>query len=71
MDKRKIGSRVNTPYGCGTVVGYDLENSRAWRHQVELDNGKLWGGEHPCFYHSEITDILSDQKPASNKDYVK
>ena len=57
MKKLKIGCRVRTPYGDGEVIGYDLEHSDEWRHQVKLDNGMQWCNNHPAFFHNQIKDI--------------
>lgn len=62
----KIGDRVNTEFGLGTIVGRDIifkseRNLHKNRWMVKLDNNpesfQRMGLELPCFHTKELTKV--------------
>jgi len=51
----EIGKRVNTPDGPGTIIKYDLPDSRVPRYVVKLDVSRF--NYNPCYHHDEVEKI--------------
>jgi hypothetical protein len=51
----KVGDRVKTPHGLGTIVGKDLPESRAWRWVVRIEETTMrFTDMHPGGTHWDM-----------------
>jgi len=55
--KLKVGMNVNTPLGCGEIIGIDLPGSKAWRWIVLMKDGSK-----KAFFSKDMRRVENDEK---------